>query len=52
MFIMQVLASQLYFLANKNVDFVCSAINLASKLHKSRGICCTAEWPFRLFSVL
>ena len=40
MFIMQVLASQLRFLANRNAELAGrSAISLASKLHKNRGTC-------------
>ena len=41
--------SQLHFLANRNTEL---AIILASKLHKNRGTCCTAELPFYLFPIL
>ena len=30
----------------------CSAITLASELHKNRGTCCTAEWPCCLLAML
>ena len=45
---MQVLASQLLFLANRNAEHII----LASQLHINRGACCTAEWPHCLFPVL
>ena len=46
MFIMQVLASQLHFLANRNAGLDVPPFIRASKLRKIRSTYCTVEWPF------
>ena len=51
MFIMQVLASQLHFQANRNAELAIPPLFWAVnwQLHKNRGTCCSAEWPYCLF---
>ena len=50
MVIMQVLTSQLFFLANRNAEL--AAPLLFWPVNKNRGTCCTAEWPYCLFFIL
>ncbi len=47
---MQVLPSQLHFLANRNVELAVPPLLWpCSKLHKNRGACSIADLPFYLF---
>ena len=49
-FIMQVLASQLPFLANRNAEQAVPALFWPVNCIKiGGGVCCTAEWPYCLF---
>ncbi len=43
MFIMQVLASQLHFLANRNAELAVPPLFWPVNCIKNRGTCCTAE---------
>ena len=52
MFIMQVLASQLPFLANRNAELAVPPLFWPDTCIKNRGTCCTAEWPYCLYPIL
>ena len=49
-FIIQALASQLPFLANRHAEV--AVLSLFWLTNSNKGICCTAEWPCCLFLTL
>ena len=53
MFIMQLLASQLSFLANRNAELAVPPLFWPVNCVKiDRGTCCTAEWSYCLYPIL